>query len=100
MVVCNDAKLFQNLRKRQSVRLRLGNPPILSATTKGRRVPGIHPEPLVLAVPPPPLPGRAVKLQQSLENLLPCAGQCHLPALGRRPRSLEGFGVPRASLLP
>lgn len=77
-----------------------GQPSRPSTTTSGRRGPGTHPEPLLLPVPAPSQPGRAVQLQQSLQNLLPWAGQHLLSAPGRGPRDLGGFGVPKASLLP
>lgn len=76
-----------------------GRPSRPSTTTTGRPGPGTHPESLLLAVPAPPQPGRAVQLQQSLQNLLPWGGQNLLPARGRGPRPLGGFGVPKASLL-
>lgn len=72
VVVRNDAESFQDLGRQQSAGLRLSDPPIPSTTTTTCRPgPRTHPEPLLLAVPPPPLPGRAVQLQQSLQNLLP-----------------------------
>lgn len=72
VVVCNDAESFQDLGRQQSAGLRLSDPPIPSTTTTTCRPgPRTHPEPLLLTVPPPPLPGSAVQLQQSLQNLLP-----------------------------
>lgn len=100
MVVGKDAESFQDLGRQNSAGSRLGNPPAPSTTTSGRPGPGTHPEPLLLAVPAPPQPGRAVQLQQSLQNLLPWAGQHLLSAPGCGPRDLGGFGVPKASLLP
>ncbi|XP_035307132.1 protein ATP6V1FNB isoform X2 [Cricetulus griseus] len=72
----------------------------LPSPHRPRRGPGTHPEPLPLAVPQPPLPGRAVQLQQALQSLLLSARQRLLPAPGLGPRGPRGFGVPRASLLP
>lgn len=70
VVVRNDAESFQDLGRRQLGGLCPRDPPIPSTTTC-RLGAETHPEPLLLAVPPPPLPGRAVQLQQSLQNLLP-----------------------------
>lgn len=47
-----------------------------------------HPEPLLLLVPPSPLSGGAVQIQQSLQSLLLCTDQCLLTAPGHRPCSL------------
>lgn len=71
VVIRNEVESFQDLGRWRSSGLCLGDPPIPSTTNTCRPGPGTHPEALLLAVPPPPLPGRAVQLQQSLQNLLP-----------------------------